>query len=1824
MQIKQLFRTALALLTLGLASNAEAQVTVTATGGTLSATYPTINAAVTAINGGTHTGTITVDVQAGHTEVAPAGGIIFTATGTAGTPILIQKSGAGANPVITAYTGGTGTPATATQDGIFNFVGSDYVTIDGINLAEDPANTGNARMENGYAFYKTSATDGCQNNTIRNCVVTLSRENFATGSGPRFEGSIGILFTNATRTAAVTALTVTAATGSNSNNRLFSNTLQNCNYGIAFSGFAAASPFTFGDTDNEIGTASAFMGNYIYNFGGGAASTNPSAAIRTVNQWSLRVVNNTINNNTGSGVNHVNTLRGILIGNATSASTTITNNSVTLQGGATTSLVEGISSSAGSTAAGNTIIINSNSVSITYNSATSGAINAIINGGTPANLTMNNNSVTVPSYAGTGTFLGLDAGTPTNATMTQNSVTNVSRSSTGSGTTRPIRFGSPTNITITNNLVDNISYTNATSTGNIEGIYGLNSSANVTISNNIIRNLSTPTTGTLTGIREWGSSGVKVVSNNQIYNFSTTAGGAGGASMNGISLSIGTITVASNQIYALNSTGSTGGTGGTLNGILIGSSTADVTTISANKIYDISSASTNPVISGIAISTGTTHTLHNNLIGDLRAPAANAANAIFGISISSGTTANIYYNTVFLNASSSGANFGTSALSVATGTTVNVNNNIFVNNSTANGTGLAVAYRRSSTTLSSYGNGSNRNAFFASTIYTDGTNTDATLSAYQTRVAPRDANSINENPNFLSTVGSNANFLHINTTIPTAIESGGASISGITTDFDGDVRFGEAGYTGTGIGTDIGADEFELVLPNCTGVSPSTITTPSAVYCAGGNPTHNIATNTPLAIGAGISYQWQVSNTPGGPYTNVVGGSNPNATSYTSGILSTGTYYFVLRTSCSFSATSVISNEAAVTVNPSPTVTVSPATVNYCGTTPVTLTASGAAAYAWGPAAGLSGTTGAAVSASPASTTVYSVTGTTNGCSTIASATVGVVSGITITSISATPAAITTGGNTQLDVVAAQSYDARAGAYAFSATTGTYSAITGTVVSLTDFDDQVVTGLPIGFTFNYNGAQHTDFAANANGMIALSSISATLPFTNNLATSGYRNVLAPLWDDNNMTGGSIIYATTGTAPNRILTVQWTGMHVGGVGSTTNPTIDVQVRIYEANGLIEFVYGGTSAALASTTASIGISGATNNFRSVTPLLPVNASTSSSTTENTGINSATNFPSGTIYRFTPLTAPVLSYAWTPASFLNSTTIANPLASNVTTTTPYSVQVTSSYGCTAMATVTVSVSAVLAATLNASSDVTCNGAVNGSASASASGGFPPYLYAWSSGQSTANITGLQGGVYVLTVTDATLATTQLAVTISEPSAITATASATNVSCNGGSNGTATVAVSGGTSPYNYLWTGGATTASINARPAGSYDVTVTDNAGCTALRTVTITEPAAFTASAAQATAVSCNGGSNGSATASGTGATDFLWNNGQTTATAVGLSAGSYTVTVTNGDGCQATAAVTLTEPAQLFANISGVNNPTGCTTNNGSATALSSGGTGLVSFLWNNSQNTPTAINLGAGTFTVTATDANGCQATAQVTLNASAGITLTAPAATALCNGAADATVSVTVAGGTAPYTFVWNNGATSQSVANLAAGSYGVTVSDNSGCVNNATVIVSEPAALLATTTATDASCQTCTDGSAVASTTGGTGVATFEWTDGQTTATATGLATGSYTVTVTDANGCQTTATAAVGFAIGVVENNAQTPIRLFPNPTTSIVTLENLPAQARITLLNALGQEIRSIETQNAIEQLDLSDLPAATYYLRIQSAGAQTTLPVVRIR
>ncbi len=797
---------------------------------TIPGDYATVEAAITALNAqGVGAGGVTFNIASGYTELITAP-LSVTATGTAANPIIFQKSGAGALPLITAYAGANA-PNSAVQDGIWNLAGSDYVTIDGIELV-DPNASGNAMMEYGFAFFKADADNGCQYNTIKNCVVTLNRQNFASGSGPSVEGSKAINVINATAAAQTTALTPTSANGTNSFNMFYSNTLQNCNYGIVINGYAAATPFTLGDTGNDIGGSSPTTGNTILNFGGGTGSTNPSAGIRVNNVWDVNISYNTINNNNGAGVNHPSTLRGIYAQAGTSANASINYNNITIKGGGTTSQVAMIENVIGSTAAGNTVNINNNVLTGEYLTATTGVFYGIWSSASAATVNINDNTVSNTNYsavslAGSGVnYLLYNSGSATAVNVTDNTVSNHFRTGTTGGTTIGIYVSSGTTQTVSNNSVSNLSIDG---TGSTSTLYGIQTSGTTVVANNnIIENLSCiKTTGTsaLYGMYNISSPTNENYNDNVIRNL--THNGTGTVYGLYAFTTTGTRTVSLNQIYNIT------GAGTTIAGINMASSSPN---IFKNKIWNIQSTSTGaPTVSGIlqgSLGTSGVASIYNNLIGDLRAPAASStgptAPSVRGINVtttSTTTAINISFNSVYLSASSTGANFATAGLYVTTSTTattaaLTLKNNVIVNKSTPAGTGYTVAYQRSSTSLTNFASASNNNLYYAGTpgatrlVFYDGTNLAQGIGDYKALVAPAEGSSFTEDPNFKSLTGTSADFLHINEAIATQIESGGTPVAGITDDFDGQARNGST--------PDVGADEF-------TGI-PIDLTPPNIVY----------------------------------------------------------------------------------------------------------------------------------------------------------------------------------------------------------------------------------------------------------------------------------------------------------------------------------------------------------------------------------------------------------------------------------------------------------------------------------------------------------------------------------------------------------------------------------------------------------------------------------------------------------------------------------------------------------------------------------------------------------------------------------------------------------------------------------------------------------------------------------------------------------------------------------------------------------------------------------------------------------------------------------
>jgi len=369
---------------------------------------------------------------------------------------------------------------------------------------------------------------------------------------------------------------------------------------------------------------------------------------------------------------------------------------------------------------------------------------------------------------------------------------------------------------------------------------------------------------------------------------------------------------------------------------------------------------------------------------------------------------------------------------------------------------------------------------------------------------------------------------------------------------------------------------------------------------------------------------------------------------------------------------------------------------------------------------------------------------------------------------------------------------------------------------------------------------------------------------------------------------------------------------------------------------------------------------------------------------------------------------SFYWTgPGNFTATTQNISNLAAGTYTVVASALQ--GKTGCTAIATATVSSPTPMNVTPS-HTDVSCNGGNNGTASVSVTGGNPNYSYQWSpAGGTNALATNLVAASYTCTITDASGCVAQSVIAIGQPTAITANTSQVNASCNGGNNGSATVAPSGGTPGYTYSWAPfGGTNATANSLSAGTYTCTITDANSCSITKTVTIAEPTALSATTSQ-TNVNCYGGSDGTATVYPTGGTPnytYSWAPfGGTGSIATNLSVGSYTCTITDANNCSVFKTFTLTQPTLLTATTSQTNiNCNGGSS--GSATVYPTGGTPPYTYSWVPfGGSNATATGLTAGTYTCTITDANNCTSTQTVTITQAALMTAAISGTTTICAG---------------------------------------------------------------------------------------------------------------------------------------------------------------------------------------------------------------------------
>jgi len=494
-----------------------------------------------------------------------------------------------------------------------------------------------------------------------------------------------------------------------------------------------------------------------------------------------------------------------------------------------------------------------------------------------------------------------------------------------------------------------------------------------------------------------------------------------------------------------------------------------------------------------------------------------------------------------------------------------------------------------------------------------------------------------------------------------------------------------------------------------------------------------------------------------------------------------------------------------------------------------------------------------------------------------------------------------------------------------------------------------------------------------------------------------------------------------------------------------------------------------------------------------------------------------------------------------------------------------------------------------------------------------------------SVSSIVGLSAGTYSVTVTDANGCTDSSSITITEPTALVSTALVdSNVSCNGLSDGGATVGVTGGTQSYSYQWNNSSTIAGISGVAAGTYSVTITDANGCTDSNNITITEPAVLNVTST-VNHMSCPGGiPDGAVTVSATGGVlpySYLWNNGQVAAANLSLLAGTYTVTVTDNNGCTNTSSAIVTEPTPLAISTNTIP-PTCYGAQTGSAYVISkSGGTPPYSVLWFTSVQGDSIDNMPAGTYPITLTDNNGCYITESVIIDDKDSISLALTKTDVICQGGNNGSLSASASGSNWGFSYSWNNGSTSPTINGLSSGSYTVTVTDQLGCTISSVGIINYTNSL----PNVDLGPDTGYGPGLVTLTTGATGI--HQWSTGVTTTDLTFQLSSDTTiwVLVADSNDCSNTDTINISLYLSAEDEVAEVAaVLMYPNPTSDLLNVKISSLQASEVVLQVVSNNGQLIETRRwdnigseLQTEISLGDYSKGVYFINLMIDGKRHT-------
>lgn len=511
----------------------------------------------------------------------------------------------------------------------------------------------------------------------------------------------------------------------------------------------------------------------------------------------------------------------------------------------------------------------------------------------------------------------------------------------------------------------------------------------------------------------------------------------------------------------------------------------------------------------------------------------------------------------------------------------------------------------------------------------------------------------------------------------------------------------------------------------------------------------------------------------------------------------------------------------------------------------------------------------------------------------------------------------------------------------------------------------------------------------------------------------------------------------------------------------------------------------------------------------------------------------------------------------------------------------------------------------------DPTCQQFCNGQASVVSSSPFAPYSYYWNTTpQQTSNpATGLCAGYVTVTVTDNNGCAVTDSVLISDPPPYALNILSIAESCPGACDGAASVIPASSFPPFQYFWSTNPvqTTDSIFNLCPGVYYVTVIDNEGCASTDSIEIA--ASSIQLTFQITPATCSGGCDGAITAihNGPAPHTYNWLNGSTTATITGLCPAVYPVTVTDSNGCSISGLPEIETPQPPSLNLTGV--PISCATICDGEITASVTGNAPFTFQWNTGSTDSLITNLCPGWYVVTVSDAGGCQTTDSLLIFPVMPVDITLISSiNATCYGICDGIVNVQASGGSGPpYSYLWSFGQTTSQVIGLCAGTYTVTAYDGSNCASNPyQVTITEPDELILTMTPTDASCQTCNDGSITVTLTGGVPPYQYFWTPPVVNPNQ--LTTGWYYLCITDNNTCQVCDSAFVDYTVGIAGTNTLThALAIVPNPMSgkAIVYFPEM-SYGVLTLFDLTGSKVQEFRLSGQKQiTINRSELNAGVY-------------------